>query len=94
MAKYRISGWSFLWPCGATPCGAFRLADSFLLRSEGLVHVEAAPQASWLREVEAYLKDVGMTVLASAWTMARQRPRKYRRKVDAVTRCSDVRPHT
>ena len=32
------------------------------------------PQASCLRQVEAYLKDMGMTGLASAWAMARRRP--------------------
>ena len=39
--------------------------------------------ASWLRRVESYLKDAGMAGLASAWAMARRRPREYRRKVDA-----------
>ena len=52
------------------------------------------PQASCLRQVEAYLKDMGMTGLASAWVMARRRPKEYRRKVDAATRCSGVCPHT
>ena len=37
------------------------------------------PHASWLRQVESYLKD---------------RPKEYRRKVDAATRCSGVCPHT
>ena len=50
--------------------------------------------ASWLRQVEVYLKDMGMTGLASAWAMARRSPREYRHKVDAATRCSDVCPHT
>ena len=49
------------------------------------------PHASWLRQVESYLKDAG---LASAWAMARRRPKEYRRKVDAATRCSGVCPHT
>ena len=39
------------------------------------------PHASWLRNVESYLKDAGM---ASAWAMARRRPKEYRRKVDAA----------
>ena len=34
------------------------------------------PQASWLRQVEAYLKDAGMAGLASAWAMTRRRPMK------------------
>ena len=68
---------------------------SFLLRSEGLDHAEGRPHASWLRQVESYLKDtwhggpgvclgdgqteayvknMGMTGLASAWAKARRRP--------------------
>ena len=46
------------------------------------------PQVSWLRQVESYLKDMGMAGLASASAMARRRPKEYRRKVDAATRCS------
>ena len=45
-------------------------------------------------QTEAYLKDMGMTGLASAWTMARRRTKEYRRKVDAATRRSGVCPHT
>ena len=52
------------------------------------------PHASWLRQVESYLKDMGMTGLASAWAMARRRTKEYRHKVDAATRCSGVCPHT
>ena len=52
------------------------------------------PHASWLRKVESYLKDVGMAGLASAWAMARWRPKEYRRKVDAATPCSGVCTHT
>ena len=48
------------------------------------------PHASWLRQVESYLKNTGMAGLASAWAMARRRPKVYRRKVDAATRCSIV----
>ena len=51
------------------------------------------PHASWLRQVESYLKDKDMAALASAWAMARRRPREYRRKVDAATRCSGVCSH-
>ena len=47
-----------------------------------------------LRQVESYLKDTGMAGLASVWAMARRRPREYRRKVDAATRCSGVCLHT
>ena len=52
------------------------------------------PHASCVRKVESYLKVAGMAGLASAWAMARQRPKEYRRKVDAATRCSGVCPHT
>ena len=52
------------------------------------------PHASWLRKVESYLKNAGMAGLASAWAMARQRPKEYRRKVDAAMRYSGVCPHT
>ena len=45
-------------------------------------------------QTEAYLKDMGMTGLASAWAMARRRLKEYRRKVDAATRYSGVCPHT
>ena len=45
-------------------------------------------------QTEAYLKDAGMAGLASAWAMARRRPKEYRRKVGAATRCSGVCPHT
>ena len=70
--------------------------------TEWLDHVEGRPQASYLRQVEsylgngqteAYLKDMGLASLASAWVMARRRPKEYRRKVDAATRCSGVCPH-
>ena len=45
-------------------------------------------------QTEAYVKDMGMTDLASAWAMARRRTKEYRRKVEAATRCSGVCPHT
>ena len=43
-------------------------------------------------QTEAYLKDMGMTGLASAWAMARRRPKEYRHNVDAATRSSGVCP--
>ena len=36
------------------------------------------------------LKDIGITGLAPAWTMARRKPKEYRCQVDAATRCSGV----
>ena len=45
--------------------------------------------APCLRHVESYFcGDRGMAGLASAWAMARRRPKEYRRKVDAAMRCS------
>ena len=41
-------------------------------------------------QTEAYLKDMDMASLAFAWAMARRRPKDYRHKVDAATRCSGV----
>ena len=52
------------------------------------------PQASWLRQVESYLKNMCMICPASAWAKAWQRPKEYRRKVDAATRFSGECPHT
>ena len=71
-----------LWACGATPCGGSRPSDSFLSRSEGSDDTEVY-----------YLKDTGRTRLASAGAMARRRPEKDWRKVDAATRCSGACPH-
>ena len=50
------------------------------------------PHASWLRQVESYIKDTGMTGLASARAMARRRPKEYRHKVDAATHCPASAP--
>ena len=65
----------------------------YLSRSEGLVHAEGASTRFMLHQVESYLRDTGMAGLASAWAMARRRPKEHRRKVDAATRCSGVCPH-
>ena len=51
-------------------------------------------QASWLRQVESYLRNMGMAGLASAWEMTRRRPKVYRRQVDAATRRFGVCPPT
>ena len=42
--------------------------------SRGWTMSRGRSQASCLRQVKAYLKDMGMAGLASAWTMARRRP--------------------
>ena len=58
-----------LWACGATPCGGSRPSDSFLSRSEGLVHAEGAPTRFM---VASYLKDAGMAGPVSALAMTRE----------------------
>ena len=63
-----------------------------ILNSSGGNMPTGRPQAS--DQTEAYLGDMGMTGLESAWAMARRRPMEYRRKVDAATRCPGVCPHT
>ena len=35
-------------------------------------------------QTESFLKDMDMTVLASAWAMAIRRTKKYRRKMDLI----------
>ena len=45
-------------------------------------------------QTEANVNDMGMTGLASAWAMARRRPKEYRRKVGAARRCPGVCPRT
>ena len=64
---------------------------TYLSRSEWLDHAQGASTGFMFASDESYLKDTGM---ASAWAMARRRPKEYRRKVDAATRCSGVCPHT
>ena len=51
------------------------------------------PRGSWLHQVHQHLKEIGMGQ-ASTWGMVRRRPLEYRRKVDAVTRCSGACSHT
>ena len=51
------------------------------------------PRASWLQQVDRYLREMGMGQ-ASAWGIARRRPLEYRQKVDTVTRCSGTCSHT
>ena len=60
----------------------------------GWTMLTGRPQGSCLRQVETYLKDIGMAGLASAWAIAKQRPKEYCREVDTATRCSGVCLHT
>ena len=50
-----------------------------------LIMPRGRSHASWLRQVESYLRDTGMAGLASVWAMAKRKPKEYRRKVDAAT---------
>ena len=40
-------------------------AGKGLVTFEGLDHADGHPQASWLRQIEAHLRDMGMAGLAS-----------------------------
>ena len=59
-------------------CYRLRPSDSVLSRFLELGHIERQPHS-----------EPGV-----CWTMARRRPKDYRRKVDAATRFSGVCPHT
>ena len=71
----------------------FTVSKPVMCAPRGWTMARGRPQASCLRQVESHLRDMGMAGLASAWAMARRRPKDYRRKLDAATRCSVVRPH-
>ena len=74
------------------PKDAQILIQSLSIYPRGWTMPRGRPQASCLRQVESFLTDRGMAGLASAWAMARRRPREY--KVNAATRCSGGCPHT
>ena len=56
----------------------------------GWIMPRGRPQASWLRQMEFYIKTTGIAGLASGWAMARRRPK------DQVARWTRQRvcPHT
>ena len=57
------------------PCPVLSLLPLlFVSFSFSLTHF--TPWASWLRQLEAYLMDMGMVGLVSAWTMARRKPKE------------------
>ena len=62
--------------------------------SEGLDHAEGVSTRFMFASGGALSKGISMTGSASTWAMARRRPKEYRRKVDAATRCSGVCPYT
>ena len=79
-----------IWPCRAWRLPG-RWPDGGL--SEGYGH-DGPGVCLGDGQTEAYLKDMGLTGLASAWVMVRRRTKEYRHKVDAETRCSGVCLHT
>ena len=48
------------------------------------------PHASWLRQMESYLRDMGSDGLDVCLGDGQTESEKYRREVDAATRCSGV----
>ena len=58
-----------------------------------LVEMRARPQPPWLREVESYLTDLGMTGQASAREMAMTEAEEEPSQMDAATRYSSVCHH-
>ena len=96
LEKLPLIGFCFVGVRGAEPCRGppawFVVASGGIL-SEGCGH---GGPGVYLGDgqTEAYLENAGMAGLASAWATARRRPKEYRHKVDAATRCSGVCPHT
>ena len=66
--------------------------NTFLPRSEGLDHAEGAPTRFMVASSGVLSGGYGHG--GSAWAMSRRRPKEYRRKVDAGTRCFGACPHT
>ena len=50
------------------------------------------PHDTWLRQMDRHFAGVGMGRVA-AWRMAIRRPKEYRSKVDAATRCRGACSH-
>ena len=84
--------------CGAASCKdlAHRILcfpNPVFSGSGGGTMPRCRPHASWFRQVQFYLKDMGVAGLASAWMMA-VHTQKYCRKMYAATRCSAVYIYT
>ena len=62
-------------PPSTTSCKGSRPSDPVLSGSGDLDHARGHRHASWLRQVESYLKEMDMMGTAFAWTMVRRRPR-------------------
>ena len=59
----------------------------------GWVRPVGRPRLSWLQQMDGHLEDLGMG-RAAARRLAIRRPKEFRKKVDAATRCRGVCPHT
>ena len=79
---------------GATPCGGSRPQDSFSPLCGWLDHADRAPTGFMVALIgvpsEGYGHDGPVVYLGVGQT----KPKKYRHKGDAATRCSAVCPHT
>ena len=62
--------------CDSTENPAHRIL--FSRNPRGWTTLRGRPHASCLRQAEAYMRDMGITGMASAWTMARRRTKVYR----------------
>ena len=58
----------------------------------GWTRPRGRPYDTWLRQVGRYFAEMGMGP-AAAWRLAIRRPREYRSKVDAATRCRGACSH-
>ena len=60
---------------------------------EGWRRPRGRPRATWMQQVGRYLTEMGMDWV-SAWELAQEDPKQYRRMVDAARRCCSACPHT
>ena len=51
------------------------------------------PYDTWLRQMDLHFAGAGMGGGVAAWRMAIRRPKEYRSKVDAATRCRGACSH-
>ena len=80
--------------CGSTDMASQHMPVEDSIHREWLEHAERPPTCSVVACGGVLSERYVVTGLGSAWAMARQRPKEYPRKVDAVTRWSGVCPHT
>ena len=58
----------------------------------GRTHPVGRPHDTWLRQMDRHFAGAGIGRVA-AWRMAIRRPKEYRSKVDAATRCRGACSH-